>query len=204
LNYADLPHGGSLKNVPKPLSPDRERDLVAQVSRNPEAFRPLYQHYYPRVFAYVAYRVGGKQEAEDLTATIFIKVIESIDRFEYRVQGAFATWLFRIAHNEVQQFYRTLYRRDIVPLDDLPDIESADLLPDEAFARKEQFARLREALSSLSPRRQEIITLRFFGGLRNNEIAAVLALDERTIASHLYRGLEDLKQFYQQEEAAHE
>jgi RNA polymerase sigma-70 factor, ECF subfamily len=193
-----------LNRLPKHLPSDEEQSLIAQVSRNPEAFSSLYQHYYPRIFAYVAYRVGSKQEAEDLTAAIFIKVIESIDRFEYRAPGAFATWLFRIAHNEVQQFYRTLYRREIVPLDDLPDIESADLLPDEAFARKEQFARLRGALISLSPRRQEIITLRFFGGLRNNEIAAVLALDERTVASHLYRGLEDLKQFYQQEEAAHE
>lgn len=174
------------------------------MAQNPEAFQRLYQHYFPRVFAYVAYRVGTKQEAEDLTANIFMKVIESIAGFEYRGAGAFATWLFRIAHNEVQQFYRLLQRRTTILLDDLPEIESAEALPDEALVRKEQFARLREALSNLSPRRQEIIVLRFFGGLRNQEIAAVLALDERTVASHLYRGLEDLKHIYEGEEAAHE
>jgi RNA polymerase sigma-70 factor (ECF subfamily) len=201
---AARPNGGWLNNVPQQLSPNQERALVLQVSKNPEAFRPLYRQYYPRVFAYVAYRVGTKQEAEDLTATIFMKVIEAIGGFEYRGAGTFAAWLFRIAHNEVQQFYRTLYRRDTVLLDDLPEIESGELLPDEAFARKEQFARLREALMMLSPRRQEIITLRFFGGLRNQEIAAVVGLDERTVASHLSRGLEDLKQVYQQEETAHE
>lgn len=193
-----------MNNVPKHLSANEERTLVLQIPKNPEAFRPLYQHYFPRVFAYVAYRVGTKQEAEDLTANIFMKVIESVARFEYRGDGAFATWLFRIAHNEVQQFYRTLYQRDIVPLDDLPEIESVELLPDEAFVRKEQFARLRQSLLTLSPRRQEIITLRFFGGLRNHEIAAVLALDERTVASHLCRGLEALKHIYQREETAHE
>lgn len=193
-----------MTKVPKSLPPNEERALVSQISRKPEAFRPLYQHYFPRVFAYVAYRVGTKQDTEDLTATIFMKVIESIARFEYRLDGSFATWLFRIAHNEVQQFYRTLYRRDTLLLDDLPEIESTEILLDEAFARKEQFARLRAALETLSPRRQEIITLRFFAGLRNHEIAAVLALDERTVASHLCRGLEDLKRIYQGEELVYE
>lgn len=193
-----------MNSEPQHLPPDEERALIRQMSSNPDAFRRLYQHYFPRVYAYVAYRVGTKQEAEDLTATIFMKVIEAIDRFEYRGAGAFATWVFRIAHNEVQQFYRVLYRRETLPLDDLPEIESTEILPDEAFARKEQFARLRQALMALSPRRQEIISLRFFAGLRNNEIAAVLALDERTVASHLCRGLEDLKHNYQEEEVAFE
>lgn len=204
MNCAAKPDGGKLTNVPKHLSSSEERALVLQMSENPEAFRQLYQYYFPRVFAYVAYRVGTKQEAEDLTAIIFLKVIESVARFEYRGMGAFATWLFRIAHNEVQQFYRRLYRRDTVLLDDIPEIESSDILPDEAFARKEQFVQLRQMLMTLSPRRQEIVTLRFFGGLRNHEIATVLELDERTVASHLRRGLEDLKHIYQQEDVAHE
>jgi RNA polymerase sigma-70 factor (ECF subfamily) len=204
MHRAVAADGGEPINVSKSFAQEEERALLSQMSESPQAFRPLYQHYFPRVFAYVAYRVGTKQEAEDLTADIFVKVIESIPRFEYRGAGAFATWLFRIAHNEVQQFYRTSQRRKAVPLDDLPDIESADLLPDAAFARKEQFARLRQALTMLSPRRQEIITLRFFGGLRNQEIATVLTLDERTVASHLCRGLEDLKHAYQSEEMAHE
>lgn len=192
-----------MTNTPKHLPLNNEHDLVFQMVENPDSFQRLYHHYFPRVFAYVAYRIGTKQEAEDLTATIFMKVIESLSRFEYRGTGSFATWLFRIAHNEVQQFYRLLQRRATVPLDDLPEIASAESLPDEAFARKEQFVRLREALLTLSPRRQEIITLRFFGGLRNQEIATVLALDERTVASHLYRGLEDLKHILEQE-SAHE
>lgn len=188
--------------MPDHLSADEERILIGQLSQNPEHFRRLYRHYFPRIFAYVAYRVHTKQEAEDVTATIFMKVVRAIRGFEYRGDGSFATWLFRIAHNEVRQFYRS--HRESISLDDLPDIASAGLLPDEAFARKEQFARLRDALDRLSPRRQEIITLRFFGGLRNQEIAAVLALDERTVASHLCRGLEDLKRSYTREEITHE
>jgi RNA polymerase sigma factor (sigma-70 family) len=54
-------------------------------------------------------------------------------------------------------------------------------------------------IETLSPRRQEIIRLRFFAGLRNQEIAAVLGLDERTISAHLCRALEDLQAKYSHE-----
>ena len=190
--------------MPEHLTSDEERALIGQMSKNPESFRRLYRHYFPRVFAYVSYRVGAKQEAEDITATIFMKVVQSLGGFEYRGAGSFAAWVFRIAHNEVLRSRRA--HREILSLEELPDIESAGLLPDEVFARKEQFARLQAALKKLSPRRQEIITLRFFGGLRNQEIALVLALDERTVASHLCRGLYDLKRSmeHKPEEMTHE
>jgi RNA polymerase sigma-70 factor (ECF subfamily) len=129
-----------------------------------------------------------------------LRVLKAVQNFEYRGEGSFAAWLFRIAYNQLQQFYRMEQRKGTVPLDELPEIASHDLLPDEAFARKEQFARLQAGLSSLSPRRQEIIMLRFFGELRNQEIAVVLGLDERTVASHLSRGLEDLQHKYQQKD----
>jgi RNA polymerase sigma-70 factor (ECF subfamily) len=181
------------------LSSSEERAIIEHLPKSPEGFRVLYQHYFPRVFAYVAYRVGSKQEAEDITADIFLKIVEAIGRFEYRVEGSFATWVFRIAHNTVQQFYRVAHRRPTVLIDDLPEIRSHELLPDEMMLRKEQFAQLRIALDQLTPRRKEIITLRFFGGLKNHEIATILQLDERTIASHLCRGLEDLKRNYKEE-----
>jgi RNA polymerase sigma factor (sigma-70 family) len=186
--------------VSEPLRADEELDLIAQIPENSEAFRKLYQHYFPRVYAYTAYRVGRKQDAEDITAEIFLRVLKAVKNFEHRGEGSFAAWLFRIAYNQCQQFYRVEQRKSTVPLDELPEIASHEMLPDEAFARKEQFSRLQAVLSSLSARRQEIIMLRFFGELRNQEIALVLGLDERTVASHLSRGLEDLQQRYQQKD----
>jgi RNA polymerase sigma-70 factor, ECF subfamily len=183
--------------LPKPLPPDQEKSLVEAARHNPDAFRELYRHYFPRIYGYVAYRVGHVWETEDLVADIFVKVVESIRGFEYRGAGSFAAWVFRIAHNHVSQFHRE--RAEHFSLDDVPDIQGSDLTPDQALIRKEQFIHLRALLETLSPRRREIITLKFFGGLRNTEIAAVLSLDERTIASHLCRGIEDLGQKYDQE-----
>src|SRR5438309_2277905 len=71
--------------------------------------------------------------------------------------------------------------------DEMPSLPATTLLPEDDMVRKETFAHLRGLLDTLSPRRQEVITLRFFGGLQNSEIAEVLGLDERTVASHLCR-----------------
>ena len=52
---------------------------------------------------------------------------------------------------------------------------------------------MRRLVAALPPRRQEVIRLRFFGGLSSREIAAILDLDERTVASNLSRALVDLQ-----------
>lgn len=79
----------------------------------------------------------------------------------------------------------------------LPDLPGDAMMPGDALARKELLARLRRLIGTLSPRQQEIVTLRFFGGLRNKEIAAILDLDERTVAAHLCRGVRKLKTRYE-------
>lgn len=175
-----------------------EQALIIQAKANPEGFRLLYRRYFPRIYAYIAYRVRRVQDAEDITAEVFMKVSQSFSQFNYRGEGSFAAWIFRIAYNTVIQFHR---HNDtaLIPIEDLPEIPDHSLLPDQALQRKEQFAHLSAMIAQLPTRRREVITLRFFGGLRNNEIAAVLGLDERTIAAHLSRALQDLRQLVEQE-----
>jgi RNA polymerase sigma factor (sigma-70 family) len=69
-------------------------------------------------------------------------------------------------------------------------------LPEDAVAQQEVFEQMRALIATLSPRRQEVVTLRFYGGLRNREIARVLGLSERTVAAHLCRALQDLERSY--------
>jgi RNA polymerase sigma-70 factor (ECF subfamily) len=175
-----------------------EQLLIAQILDDPEAFRHLYRLYHPRLFAYIAYRVGRAEDAEDLTAEVFMRVVKGIKRFCYQGEGSVAAWLFQIAHNEVARFHGRR-RADSIPLEDLPDIESDTPGLESILQRKEQFARVRQAITALSPRRQEIVTLKFFGGLNNREIAQVLDLDERTVASHLSRALDNLHEILQWE-----
>lgn len=185
------------------MSLENEQDLVRAVqrSKDQQALTTLYNHYFPRLYAYVSYRVGRVPDSEDLVAETFLRAIEAINNFEWQHQASFAAWLFRIAHNLVSDWRKRnqqhLNQETSLPLDDLPDIVANNLLPDEIFLRKEQFNYLYQQLASIAPRRQEVIMLKFFGGLRNQEIARVLNLDERTVAVHLRRGLLDLNRRFE-------
>jgi RNA polymerase sigma-70 factor (ECF subfamily) len=177
------------------MTPEREREHIRQARVDLRAFAPLYDHYFPRVYAYVCYRVYDPQDAEDVIADVFVRAIQNLKRFRWRNTNSFAAWLFRIAHNRVVDYGRQR-RRAGLPLETGDSqVEWADPAPspEDALAQQETFQHMRAMISTLSPRRQEVITLRFYAGLRNREIARVLGLDERTVAAHLCRALQDLQ-----------
>lgn len=188
----------------KTLTGDGERELVQRAKEEPDGIKALYRHYLPRIFGYVVHRVGERNDAEDIVSDVFLTVVDRIHQFEYRGEGSFTAWLFQIASNQVTDFHRKGGIRLTIPLADMPDIAASQLAPDDALERKERFNNLRQLIRTLSPRRQEIVNLRFFGGLRNKEIADVLGLDERTVASHLSRALNDLQRKLMQKDASHE
>jgi RNA polymerase sigma-70 factor (ECF subfamily) len=192
--------------VPHQLTPEQEQRLVTQARHAPPGMRELYQAYVLPVYAYIASRVGQTPDAEDLVSETFLKVVEGLHTFRWQGTQSFSAWLFRIAHNVVQDFFRQSYKQGTsVQLDDIRALPSTALLPDELVLQKEQFAHLYHLMRTISPRRQDIIALKFFGGLRNQDIATILALDERTVAAHLCRGLEELhRKYLHQEENAHE
>src|SRR5262249_13214526 len=86
-----------------------------------------------------------------------------------------------------------------LPIDSLPQIAANALLPQDEVLRKELFARLYLLVNDLPPRRREVITLKYFAGLQNKEIAVVLGLDERTVPSNLSRALDDMQKKYLEE-----
>lgn len=188
------------------MTPEEEAATIRRAKADSRAFVDLYDHYFPRIHAYVNYRVNDQQDAEDIISDVFLSAMRGMPRFEPDHGNSFAAWLFRIAHNRVVDHYRR-HDRDEVSLDPKTSAtEAVSLLgapltshsprPKEALTQQETFEQMRALLATLSPRRQEVITLRFFGGLRNQEIALILGLDERTIASHLSRGLQDLRDLY--------
>jgi RNA polymerase sigma-70 factor (ECF subfamily) len=184
-----------------------EQAALEAARDDPRAFETLYDAYFPRVYAYVRYRVTGQQDAEDIVAGVFLRAVEAMrgGRFEWRHAGSFAAWLFRIAHNAVADYHRHAAPQTAsLPLDDphLPGLQSAAPPPGDDLLRREQSAELHRLVASLSPRRQEVVTLKFYGGLRNSEIATVLGLNERSVASHLCRALDDLHRLYLASEIA--
>jgi RNA polymerase sigma-70 factor (ECF subfamily) len=182
------------------LTPEQEQHLVAQACSAPQRVRDLYQHYVSSVYGYIGSRVQHPHDVEDLVSETFVKVFEHFDTFRWQGSQSFSAWLFRIAHNTVQDFQRRgAQHPGAVSLDEVVQQIHPARRPDELIVQDEEAMRLHVLITTLSPRRQEIVRLRFFGNLRNQEIAAVLGLDERTVAAHLCRALSDLYQKYTNE-----
>jgi len=180
------------------MTPEQEYEYVQQAQKDPRAFMHLYDHYFPRIHAYVRYRVQNSQDAEDLIADTFFEAIRKLGNFKWRRESSFAAWLLRIAHNLIVDYYR---QHKHVALsfesgDDLTELTNRAPSPEVVLRQEETFRQVRALIATLSPRRQEVIILKFFGGLRNYEIADILGLDERTVGSHLSRGLRDLEHRY--------
>lgn len=174
------------------LSKKSEAELVQRSQNDMRAFSDLYDHYFPRVYKYVYYRVGERKVAEDLVSTIFLKVVERIDSYREK-HGEFSPWLFRIAHNVVVDFYRDKARSE-VPLED-----SAVEIVSTQFTEQQVLERLSDEdllakVACLADREREIIGLKFGAGLSNGQIANLLNLSNNYVAVILYRAMKKLRQ----------
>jgi RNA polymerase sigma-70 factor, ECF subfamily len=179
--------------------------LIQQAQQDIRFFRELYPRYVDRIYAYIAYRVGTKQDVEDLVSETFLRALERIQDFEYRGEWSFGGWLLRIAYLVVNEHYRRhATHKTPLALEDVPMIESEHPHLDDQLILKELFVTLQHLLQTLAPRQQEVILLKYFGGLRNQEIATLLGMTESTIASYLSRALDTLEKKYQLETLTHE
>lgn len=164
-------------------------------------FATLFDTHYPRLYAYIRSRVNDRETAEDLTSATFERAFSRSHRYD-SAKGSFATWLFRIAHNLVADHYDAARRKPIAyDLDEVAEISTTDLSPEQQLLRQEQRRLLAETLTTLTERDQEIIQLKFFGRLTNRDIAAVMELNEKTVSVIILRALQKLKVRLERQEA---
>ncbi len=154
------------------------------------SFDALYQRYYPRVLAFLRFRTGMFDVAEDLTSIVFERAL--LHMADLQALDAAGAWLFRVARNCATDYFRR--RQAEVSLDLLIDVDHPWVnSPEEAVLAHEEQAILLKHLDGLSEREREMIGLKFVAHLRNREIARVLHVPEGTVSSTLYRALGRLR-----------
>jgi RNA polymerase sigma-70 factor (ECF subfamily) len=186
-----------MENLLNDFDPQQEHLLVRRAVHDLTAFQSLYELYFKRVYSYVAARVSNQLDVEDLVSDIFLLVVKGLPQFKNHHNFSFGAWIFTIARNLVTDFYRRQGRT--IDTDQLDTLENDVVDPveiDGPLLEHELATELLTMLKRLPEQRREVIILKYFSGLRNKQIAQVLALDERTVASHLSRGLKDLYEFY--------
>jgi len=154
-----------------------------------EAIAALYRMYAQAIYRYVAYRIGNEGDAEDLTAEVFLRMVEALPA--YQPSGApFEAWLYRIASARVVDYYRRHGRRPQVELTE--HLPGTGPLPEERVHRDQEAAELRAALASLAPEHQKVLILRFVENRSHKEVAAVLGKSEAAVRMIQHRALTQL------------
>ncbi len=157
-----------------------EQAVVEAAQRGDQvALSSLYDHYFPRVYRYVATRLSSAEDAEDVTTEIFLRIIENLRSFTWRGLP-FGAWVFRIARNEVvSHVRRQKVRSATAELTESIQDPSPDHVDElvTAFAITE----VRAATEQLPEAQRQVITLRFSAGLSVAETAQALGKTENNV-----------------------
>ena len=171
------------------MEPIADAALVAACRQGDEgAWGTLVKRFGRRVYSISYHFTLRKEDAEELSQEIFLKVFENLHRYDGRY--SFAAWLVSLARNLCIDSYRRRKReKSFVHVSDdavLPLLQAGDD-PARNALQKERTKLLFEAIAELPEELSEILVLRDLEGLAYEEIAAALELPDGTVKSRLFR-----------------
>jgi len=148
------------------------------------AFTGIVEKYRRTVLTIVMKIIGNKEDAEDLTQEIFIKVFKSLEQF--KEESEFSTWLYRIAYNTTlsELRKRKLFFNSI---DDPLFIENEGNYDTVDAADEEKLRCLEEALTKLAPDEMFLIGLYYLDKQSIDHISAITQLSVSNVKVKLHR-----------------
>jgi RNA polymerase sigma-70 factor (ECF subfamily) len=180
-----------------------EKELVRQAQKAPDAFAKLYDQYYPKIFGYILRRTANLEVAQDITSETFLNALRKLWQFRWR-NISFSSWLYKIATNEINQYFRKAEYKKSISLEELQEQgfepisshnpESELIEAQEKLRQHQDFLEIQGKVVRLPAKYQEVIALRFFEQKQINEISEILGKKEGTVKSLLHRAMEKLRE----------
>jgi len=167
-----------------------DHDLVRGIaSGDVDAFRRLFQRYYPRVHGFLLRRLGDATSAEDTTVETFAELWRTAKRF--RGDSRPSTWIYGIAHFKAlaaRRAARRSKRSKVISVDfETLSRHASDDDLQRAVESREEILRVKQAIQSLPQRYRQVIEMAFFEGLAYEEIARRLGMAEGTVKTQVSR-----------------
>lgn len=156
-------------------------------------FEQVYSDYFKRVYSYIRARVSSETAADDICSEVWETVFEKQNYYDMD-KGNIEQWLFTIARNKVNSYFRLYYIKNIFSFSEKENFcADKEKQPAEQFAQMEDTKQLQIALSTLLPRERDLISLKFFSSLNNRQIAAVSSLSESNVGTILNRAMQKIR-----------
>ncbi len=180
-------------NVSKKISSEAieaEWKEIQAAKLNPAKFRPIYNRYYEKIFRFVFRRTSDEFLSADITSQVFLKALQKLEKYQFK-GVPFSSWLFRIASNEVTQYYRDHQKQRVISLETTQVGEMAEEIED--MPKGIQLESMIAALEYLSESDLTLVELRFFERRSFKEIAEITGVTESNAKVKTYRALAKLR-----------
>ncbi len=195
--------GNRKATVGNPKREDPDVRLMLRVKGDDQAaFAELLARYGSRIFGHFFRLLSDRQEAEDLTQEVFLRVYRS--RKRYQPKARFATWLYHITQNVARNALRSRRRHPCVQLEVLGGPEEGGPMegllldrgeePSRPVERAEVARVVRDAVSGLAGRQRKAVELHQFEGGTYNDVAARMDMSPEAAKSLLYRARNQLRE----------
>jgi RNA polymerase sigma factor (sigma-70 family) len=175
--------------------PDQKQNEIGRkvTDDDRERLRELYEEYFPKVYNYFRYRLRDAALGDELTARVFLKVVEHFSKYAAE-KSSFSTWIFTIARNTLIDHYRAGGKQTPFLLENGDLVADAAADQETAILRAEEREILLAAVSRLKERERELIALKFAAGFTNVAIARLTGLSESHVGVIVYRALSRLRE----------
>ena len=164
-----------------------------------KAFEEIVRRYQRQVANIIFLTLGSREEVDDLSQEVFVRVFRSLNRFEF--DSSLYSWIYRIAVNLCIDEIRRKRIRKLIPLDFLSEkrIEGEkhsreETTGAEQLLQKEKQEIIRRALDRLSPLHRTVILLREYQDLSYDDIAKTLRISPQAVKSRIFRAREELRE----------
>lgn len=187
-------------------NPLQEKLLLYRVraKKDPEAFGKIYDLYARRIYRFVYFKVSSEEEAEDITADVFLKAWSFLLDEKGGEVRHLSALLYSIARNRVIDFYRARGNRETLPL-----VEGAEeMISDDRMDLKKvntgiDAKMLEKRLRSLKDEYREVIVMKYLDELETTEISRILGKTHGNVRVLLHRATEALRDLVATDEKKH-
>ncbi|MCA9385285.1 sigma-70 family RNA polymerase sigma factor [Candidatus Dojkabacteria bacterium] len=183
---------------PQDLTKEEQKKIANKERLSKKDFEVIYTTYHERIFNFVNSRVTKREDAEDLTALVFERVLKKLEDFQW--QGVTITsWIYRIARNAIIDFYRkNSDRKKDSSVEQIGEfLESPDEKIEEVLIENEEEIALFNSIRELEEEDQFLVYYKFFEELSNKEIADITGLSETNVGTKLHRLRQRLRGYFE-------
>jgi RNA polymerase sigma-70 factor (ECF subfamily) len=158
-------------------------------------FELIYKEFFKIIFAYIVTRVREDNTARDIAASTWQKALKNFEIFDEK-KGNIRQWLFTIARNEINMHYRLYYVKKFLSLAGIEETKASDEKGvEETLSYESEKRALLSAIERLGKKEIDIISLKFYSGLNNREIAEIVGISESNTGTIINRSMKKLRFF---------